>query len=69
MELTVAPTGQSARLTCDPPQRDPVSGIVVHLENFTRSIRSVKLADCPLGESPVLIPTDRPFTLALEWAD
>jgi hypothetical protein len=69
MELTIAPTGQSARLVFDPPRRDPVSGIVVHLENFTHPVRNVRLADRQLGESPLTIPTDCPFTLDLELAD
>jgi len=66
LTLEVAPTGNSARLTCDPPQREPISSIVVHLENFARPVRSVKLAGRDLGESPPAIPTDRPFTLDLE---
>ena len=69
MGLTVAPTGRSARLICDPPQRDRVSAIVVHLENFDRTIRSVRLADRQLGESPAMIPTDQPFTLDIELAN
>ncbi len=69
MELSVAPTGRSARLTCAPPQRDPVSGIVVHLENFGRPVRSVRLANRPLGGSPLTIPTDQRFTLDIELAN
>ena len=61
--LEVAQTGESARLVCEPPQRDSVSRIVVHLENFDRPVRSVKLAGRLLDESPVEIPTDRPLTL------
>ena len=69
MELTVAATGKSARLTCDPPRRDPISTLVVHLENFTLPVRRVHLADRQLDDTPVTIPTDRPFTLELELAD
>jgi len=69
MELTIAPTGKSARLICDPPRRDPVSGIVVHLENFDRPVRGVRLADRPLGASPATIPTERPFTLDIEFTN
>ena len=69
MELTVAVTGKSARLVCDPPRRDPASAIVVHLENFEHPIRRVKLADRQLDDSPATIPTDRPFTLDIEFAD
>ncbi len=68
MELTVAPTGKFARLICDPPQRDSVSGIVVHLENFDGPVRSVKWANRPVGESSFTIPTDQPFALDIELA-
>ncbi len=69
LKLEVAPAGDSARLTCDPPQREPISGIVVHLENFARPVRSVKLAGRDLGESLPTIPTDKPFTLDIALAN
>jgi len=69
LTLEVAPAGNSARLTCDPPQRESISSIVVHLENFARPVRSVKLAGHDLGESPPAIPTDKPFTLDIALAD
>jgi hypothetical protein len=69
LTLEVAATGKTARLTCDPPQRDPVSAVVVHLENFARPVRGVKLAGGDLNESPPTVPTDRPFTLDLTLTD
>jgi hypothetical protein len=69
LTLEIAPAGKTARLTCKPSQREPVSRIVVHLENFDRLIRSVKLADRDLDESALAIPTDKPFTLDIALAD
>jgi len=69
LTLEVAPSGNSARLACDPPQREPISSIVVHLENFVRPVRSVKLAGRDINESPPTIPTDKPFTLDIALAN
>jgi len=69
LTLEVASDGRSAHLTCDPPQREPISSIVVHLENFARPIRSTKLAGHDLPKSPPPIPTDKPFTVDLTFGD
>jgi hypothetical protein len=63
LTVTVAGDGRSARLLVDPPRREPLEKIVVHLEHFGRPISGVRLDGQPLGDKTSEVPTDKRFTL------
>jgi len=69
LRIEIAPDGRSAKLTCQPPQREPIERLVVHTEHFGRRIVTARLAGRDVDGSAPTIPTDRPFTLTLELAD
>jgi hypothetical protein len=62
----VARDGKSAAIEIDPPRRDAVEKIVVHLENFGRLVKSVKLDNKELRDTTVKIPTAGSFALEIE---
>ena len=69
LQIEVAPDGQTAQLTCAPPQREPLERLVIHTERFNRSIMRMTLDGSPLAGSSSEIPTNRPFILTLEFAN
>jgi len=65
LRLAVAADGRSATLTLDPPQREPVEKLVVHLEHVVSRAGDVSLDGKPLGREGIAVRTDRPTTLQI----
>jgi hypothetical protein len=67
LQIEMAPDGQTAKLTCVPPQREPVARLLIHAERLQRPIARITLNGNPLSNPTCAIPTNRPFTLTLEF--
>jgi hypothetical protein len=67
LTLQIADDGQSATIQLDPPRRERVERLVVHLEHFERQIKPVRADGKDLGEPMVEVPTDRPITVEIEF--
>jgi hypothetical protein len=68
LKLEIAADGRQATVRIDPPNRTPAERIVVHLEHFARPTAKASVNGKPSGAGAVIIPTDRPSTLQIEFA-
>ena len=69
LRVEMGSDGQTAKLTCEPPQREPVARLVIHAERFHRPVARITLNGNPLSNSTSAIPTDHAFTLTLDFAN
>lgn len=69
LRVDIAPDGQSAKLTCTPPTREPVERLVVHTESFGRRVKNVHLGNRQLLGANSEISTNAAFTLTIEFDD
>jgi hypothetical protein len=67
--VKMADDGKSAVLVITPPRRDAVERVVVHLECFERPIKTVTLGNRKVKGTPLKVPTDKSFTLKVQFAD
>jgi hypothetical protein len=67
LSMKMANDGKSATIKVDPPKRQSVEKIVVHLEHFERPIRAVKLANRRLTDATQEIRTDKSIVLRVEF--
>ena len=67
VRVEVAVGGKTAKITVDPPQREAVSKLVVHLEGFGRSIDSVVMNGSPLDSSSASVSSEGPSTMLITF--
>jgi hypothetical protein len=65
--LRVGVDGRSAVIQIDPPRRQRVDKLVVHLEHFDHKIESVRVGGRRLAEPTVQVATDRPITVEVAF--
>jgi hypothetical protein len=61
--IQVRDDGRSAVIQVDPPRRNRMDKLVIHLEHFGREIESVRVDGRHPAEPTVQVPTDRPITV------
>ncbi len=67
VKLEVSADGRSAKIVVDPPQRETVARMVVHLEGFGRSIDHVVMNGVEVQSSSAELPADAPTTFVVEF--
>jgi hypothetical protein len=65
--MKMANDGKSATIKIDPPKRQAVEKIVVHLEHFERPVKTVRLANRELRDAAQEIRTDKSVVLRLKF--
>ncbi|MGO9202418.1 MAG: hypothetical protein ACLQM8_17975 [Limisphaerales bacterium] len=65
LALRIAPDGRAATLDLDPPRREPMTKVVVHLEAFAREADELRLDGNPVAGSTVAIPTTK--AVSVSW--
>ena len=69
LKLEVAADGRTATVTVDPPHREAVDKLVVHLEQFARLAAKISLDGKDADRVPAAIPTDRATTIEIELSE
>jgi hypothetical protein len=67
LSMKMADDGKSATIKIDPPKRQAVEKIVVHLEHFERPVKTVRLANRELRDAAQEIRTDKSVVLRLKF--
>ncbi len=69
LALRISPDGRAATLDLDPPSREPMAKIVVHLESFAHEAGEFRVDGQPLSGSSLSIPTRRPVSVSWRFED
>ncbi|MHC4890530.1 MAG: hypothetical protein ACYTEO_13820 [Planctomycetota bacterium] len=69
LSLKMSKDGKSAILKVEPPRREVVEKIVVHLENFERPVKTVRLGNKKLRYTAADIRTNKGFLLKVDFKD
>ncbi|MGO8676947.1 MAG: hypothetical protein ACLQVX_13875 [Limisphaerales bacterium] len=69
LALRIAPDGRGATLDFDPPRREPMTKIVVHLESFAREVEQLSLGGKPVTGSSIAIPTTNAVSVTWKFKD
>ena len=69
LTLQIAPDGRAATLEVDPPRREPMTKLVVHLESFAHEAEEFRLEGKPLAGPSVEIPTTSPVSLSWKFKE
>jgi hypothetical protein len=69
LSLRIAPDGREATLDLDPPRREPITKIMVHLESFARDVDEPRLDGGRIAGSSVEIPTTKPVSLSWRFKE
>ncbi len=67
VKLEVAADGRTARLVVDPPRRESLSKLIVHLEGFGRPVTRVSLDGQPIDRSLTAIASESPSTFLITF--
>jgi hypothetical protein len=67
LSLTMAADGESASIVLDPPIRERIDGVVLHLEPFTRLVRSVTCEGKPLRGGRIRMPPNAQLHIDVEF--
>jgi hypothetical protein len=65
LDLRMAADGRSATLALDPPRREPITKIVIHLEQFARQVDELRVDGRKIDEASVAISATK--TVSLSW--
>ncbi len=68
LKVLVAKDGHSATITVNPPKREPMEKMVLHLEPFERTIQAITVSGKTIAANRCKIPTDAPTEIKLEFA-
>jgi hypothetical protein len=69
LALRIAPDGRAATLDLDPPRREPMTKIVVHLEAFGREADQLRVDGKQAARSGVAIPTTNAVSVTWKFKD
>ena len=69
LALRIAPDGRAAALDLDPPRREPMTKIVVHLEPFARELDQLRVDGKPVVGSSVAIPNTGKVSVTWKFKD
>jgi len=68
LKVLMAKDGHSATMTVNPPKRESMEKIVLHLEQIERTIQAIKVSDKTLDADMIDIPTGIPTEVIVEFA-
>lgn len=66
--VTMSKDDRKAIITVQPPKREPIEKIVLHLEQFEREIRSIKVSEQTFPAKRINIPTNKPVEINVQFA-
>ncbi len=69
LSVQIASDGNSAKVDIDPPLREYVEKLAVHLEGFGRTIKNVEYQGANLTDGPAKIQTNRTISINIEFGD
>ena len=69
LALRIAPDGRAATLDLDPPRREPITKIVVHLEPFAHEADELRVDGQPLAGPGLAIPTTKAVSVTWKFKD
>jgi hypothetical protein len=69
LALQIAPDGRAAALDLDPPRREPMAKIVVHLESFARDADELRVDGKPVVAFSAAIPTTKAVSVTWKFKE